>query len=108
MAKHYSKEARQLICDAFIQSGETQEVFAQSRKIGVSTLVRWLSERKRTRTQDAEKLKLSHPIRVVRHAAHSMESLQITLVNGVKINVPPHFCAASLQAVLSLLGADHA
>lgn len=106
MAKHYSKEKRQLICDEFTRSSETQEAFAKSKNIGLSTLSRWLSERKRA--GDLKEFTLSHPIQISKAATRGLSPIQVVLLNGVKVNVPPDFCHASLESIFSLLGDDHA
>ncbi len=106
MAKQYSKQQRERLCDEFMQSGETREQFTKSKNIGLSTLWRWLSERKETR--DSGKQRLSGPIQLVKVSSSRQEPIQIVLVSGIKINVPTHFCKESLAHVFSLLGEDNA
>lgn len=115
MRKTYSNtEARQLY-NEFISSGKLKQIFCKEKKIGATTLYRWekkfgacpkLKNHPDSKSTTLKEISITNSIANRSNARH--EPIQIILLNGIKINIPPNFCKLSLEIILNNLGGIHA
>ena len=106
MGKLFSPAQAKAIYKEFLNSGKTKTDFCKEKKIGKSTLYKWqqqLGESVSAKTALLKEILITKPSKIAEPLGN-LEPIQIILVNGTKINVPPNFCNPSLKLILQNLG----
>ncbi len=104
--RHFTRDDRRRLVDAWRRSGLTQTQFANEHGIGPSYLSRWKKEFPESDvTGEAGPAPLPvHVIGVERgDVAAVQEPFEVRLPSGVALSIPPRFDRASLEALLAVL-----
>ena len=94
MGKHFSQEQIKEIYKEFLNSGKTKAGFCKERQISESTLYKWqrlLEYPNSSNTAALKEISITHPSGKITKPRKKLEPMQMVLVSGVKINIPPNF-----------------
>ena len=111
MRKSFSQVQAKAIYKEFLNSGQTKVDFCKDRKISESTLYKWqrqLDSANSSNTTPLKEIFITPPDSKIAKPRKKLEPMQMVLVNGVKINIPPNFCISSLKLILQTLEQSHA